>query len=722
MDPGQLPQQLPEIRVEITIRHGGSDFNNTPTWILHDPHSNRFFHIGWLEYEMLKCWHLQTSKALLQAINAETTLTVTEQDLADFITFLSKNYLIKHGFEGLKNIDAAAQDSTAGKRIFWLFKNYLFFRIPLCKPDNFLARTLPYVNWLFARRTVQLMALLGVIAIILVIREWDTFTSTLMETTRWQGFLYLLVGIFFTKVIHELGHAYICKKQGVKVPTMGIAFLVMWPVLYTDTSDSWRLNSNQKRLQISLAGMWMEFYLSIIATWVWIFASSGPFRSVIFFIASTSWIISLFINISPFLRFDGYYVLSDIWGIRNLQARSFEIARWWLRKFLFGFKEPLPEPMSRRQRIYMTTYAILTWLYRLTLYLGIAILVYHFFFKALGIALFFLELAYFIFIPIGREIIVWWQKRAEFNLNLNVALTLAAVALLLVLFFIPWQSKIHLPATMSYAEKRYYAGDRVQIDQVYVKQGDFVKKGQVLVKLYSGHIIFEMHKARFAIQRALAELSTSGQSDKSRDSRRIVQAQLKQQRLNYIKLKSQLEKLTIRADHSGKVAYLVPGLHHGLWIANRELLVIVVAPEQPIIVAFVPSKDAWRIQPGETADFIPDLLSLKKVTATVESVDYQDIQDLQDTQNIIKNSINRLDFIDTKTYHASTYGGAITVRDIEKKLIPDRSYYRILLRPIKPRALNHVERGSVLLKVETQSWAVRTWHFFVSTLIEEASF
>ena len=122
---------------------------------------------------------------------------------------------------------------------------------------------------------------------------------------------------------------------------MGVAFLVLWPMFYTDTNESWKLQSRRHRLNIASAGVIVELAIAAIATLLWSFLPPGNLREAIFVIATTTWISSVIINASPFMRFDGYYLLSDLWRMPNLHERSFTLARWWLRKKLFDLDENL---------------------------------------------------------------------------------------------------------------------------------------------------------------------------------------------------------------------------------------------------------------------------------------------------------------------------------------------------------------------------------------------
>ena len=155
--------------------------------------------------------------------------------------------------------------------------------------------------------------------------------------------------------------------------------------------------------------MAVELAIAVLATLLWSFLDEGPFRSAIFMLASVTWIGTLAINTSPFMRFDGYYLLSDILGVENLQTRAFAMARWFLRKIMLGVKQPPPEFFAKGKRAIIIIYAFATMIYRFTLFMGIALTVYHFVFKILGIMMMSVEVGFFLAMPIVKEIIYWWQ-------------------------------------------------------------------------------------------------------------------------------------------------------------------------------------------------------------------------------------------------------------------------------------------------------------------------
>jgi putative peptide zinc metalloprotease protein len=179
---------------------------------------------------------------------------------------------------------------------------------------------------------------------------------------------------------------------------------------YTDTNDTWRLTSRWQRLLVASAGILTELVIAAWATLAWAFLPDGALRSAAFVLATTSWVATLAINASPFMRFDGYFILSDFLELPNLHERSFALARWRLREWLFDLGEEKPEHFSRRRETGLILFAWAVWIYRLVVFLGIAVLVYHFFIKIVGIFLFMVEIIWFIALPIRHELQAWAKR------------------------------------------------------------------------------------------------------------------------------------------------------------------------------------------------------------------------------------------------------------------------------------------------------------------------
>ena len=329
-------QALPQIREDLQLLEAPKAHDGMPTWTLFDPMTNRFFRIGVLVFYMLKHWSIGDDKALIRYIKKETAFQPTEEDVSALIDFLHQNQLTvqSHTQHSLKYL--SQHKKHIASRWYRYLNNYLFFRVPLFRPDIFLDKTYPTIKKLCTPKTFYILVLTGVMGSYLVSRQWDEFLNTFLHFFTLKGALLYAIALIFTKTLHELGHTYTAKHYGCKVPSMGVAFMVMMPVLYSDMTDTWRLCSKKQRIHIAAAGMINELLLAGVCLFLWSFLPDGVLRSICFITATTSLISSLIINITPFMRFDGYYILSDWWGIDNLQQRSFRLAQWKTRQFLFG--------------------------------------------------------------------------------------------------------------------------------------------------------------------------------------------------------------------------------------------------------------------------------------------------------------------------------------------------------------------------------------------------
>ena len=403
--------RLPPLRQELSLTSGAATPDDAPTWMLHDPAANRFFQIGWPAFEMLSRWSLDDPQAIVASVNAETTLTLTLDDFEALVRTLQQQHLlVSTNADDTGRLGRYAQASKLSHAM-WLLKHYLMIRVPLWRPMPFLRRFARYAEIAYRPAFWAVVALMALTGLVLVSRRWDEFIHTFHGYADLRGLVAIGLALGCAKVLHEFGHAFTAHRYGCRVPTMGVALLVMVPVLYTDTTEAWKVPGRAERLRIGAAGMLTELALAAFATLAWSVLPDGPMRAGAFLLATTTWIGTLTINASPFMRFDGYFLLSDWLDMPNLHDRAFAFGRWWLHERLFGFGDPQPEPCAPRRRRFLIAFSFATWLYRLAVFFSIALVVYHAFFKAMGLALFCVEFGWFIARPIVREVGGCWQRR-----------------------------------------------------------------------------------------------------------------------------------------------------------------------------------------------------------------------------------------------------------------------------------------------------------------------
>ena len=131
---------------------------------------------------------------------------------------------------------------------------------------------------------------------------------------------WLALSVVVAKTLHELGHALACRHFGGECHELGILLLVFLPCLYCNVSDAWMFDSRWRRVAVDVAGMYVELVLAAICTFLWWFSVPGWFNSVCFNLMIVCSLNTLLFNGNPLLRYDGYYLLSDLLEVPNLRA------------------------------------------------------------------------------------------------------------------------------------------------------------------------------------------------------------------------------------------------------------------------------------------------------------------------------------------------------------------------------------------------------------------
>ncbi|KFX06017.1 hemolysin D [Pectobacterium betavasculorum] len=706
---GTLPAAgLSPLRDELILHAGPANRDGSPSWTLEDPLRGLYFRIGWAEMAMLSRWSMGNAEQIVAEVNQTSALTLDDSDVQYFNRFLQANSLTRvSGDDALAQFTRQVEQSRVS---IWrkLLKNYLFFRIPLWHPDRFLGATLPWIAPLFSRTFLKLTLLVAVLGLFLAGRQWETFKHTFLHFFTLEGAALAGLTLCFTKILHEFGHAYTCKRFGARVATMGVAFLVMMPVLYTDTSGSWKLTRRRQRMAIGAAGMMTELVLAAWATLAWSFLPDGMLRSAAFMLATTTWIMTLAINLSPLMRFDGYFLLSDGLQVPNLQNRGFAIGRWQMREWLFGLGDAPPEHFPRWLQRTLVGYAFAVWIYRFFLFTGIAILVYHMAFKLLGMLLFAIEIGYFVVMPVVNEIREWSKRRKDYRMNRNMTTTLSVSAVVLLLLMIPWQRSVYAPALLrAEQQSSLYMPVPAMIQRIEVQVGQPVDAGQTLFTLSSDALAHE----RQQLERQIATLNWQStfqvfNKEAAGDHQRVKQEQeAALQKLQV--LQRQSEQLTVRAPIDGVVADMATPLETGEWLGQGEWLAVVTKPTGGLVEAFVSEKDWQRLSTGGKGTFYLQDVSRSSLPLTIVEIASTATRDLNATPEL-----------------ASVYGGDIaTLSDSQRKLHPEQAVYRVLLSlPADYRAQPQVLRGTVVMDGEAQSLLIRGWKVVSAVLIRELSF
>lgn len=614
---------LPAMREDLHVQRVGAYRDGAPRFRIHDPLRNRYFELGLIEVELLALWRQgATAVELADGVSQQYDSYVDPQDVLVLRNFLIQHQLID-GSGGAGYLALRDLFRRRGQQhwLLWLLHSYLFFRIPLVRPDAWLVRMLPYARSLVAWPCRIALLAVALLTPVMVAREWTEYTASLAGLFTFNGLLASAVAAFFAKILHELGHAFVARHHGVRVPVMGLAFLVLWPVFYTDTSDSWKLADHRARFRIAAAGIATELTIALVCLLLWTVTPPGGLRTALFFLSTTSILITLSINASPFMRFDGYFLLSDAMDFPNLHERSGALARWWMRRTLWGLDLPPPEVHGRRMSVFLIVFAYITWAYRAVVFAGIAVLVYFAFFKLLGILLMAVEVAWFLVKPVWSEARAVWKLRASLQPRwLRVAGVAAVVLGSLTLF--AWSGESRAPALLlAKEETRLYAPAPARVAAVPVRAGQLVQPGQVLLQLEAPDLVYRARANTVRIDRVRGELSRIPASDRQRESALVLQEEMAQALAEQQAIDSELGLLTLRAGHGGRVVDVPADLAPGRWVSPRQLLGRLVDPGQSQVRAWVSETQVRRLAVGDDVAFVPRQLERAILRGKVVRID-----------------------------------------------------------------------------------------------------
>lgn len=697
---------LPQLRQELELIEGDAGVGGSPTWLIHDPVRNQYFHLDWVSFEMLRCWGQETPEALLEQVRLRGHVHVSEADLNHLLQFLSRHQLLQVA-SGASAQMARSRAQMAGSWWAWLLHNYLFFRIPLLRPDRFLSRTQSWTGWMFTRGFAWVTMLVGVLGLMGISRQWDFFVHTLVDFFSWQGLLAYGLTLAVVKGLHEFGHAYTAKRYGCQVPTMGLAFLVMWPVLYTDTNDVWRLKNHRQRLAVSSAGVLTELGVALWATFLWLLVPDGLLRNMLFLLSTTTWVSTVLINASPFIRFDGYFILMDWLQFPNLHGRSFALARWHLRQLLLGLHDPAPESFAPRQRAVLIAFAWLTWVYRLFLFLGIAVLVYQFFVKLVGIFLFLVEIVWFVARPLASELSVWRARWTEVVPKRRIGVLGALAMLVLLLGALPLPGRVVASAVVVPQQLHTVYAPRAAMLLAAGQDNDRAREQPIFV--FDTPLLNsqgEANQARQASARWSSGVATM--SPEMRGQWGSLTAQSGVASAEGQVIRSDRNSYRVMAPFDGHLHVLDPDLKPGQWLLHGEKLGHLVGPGGVRVVAYVQDVDVRRLQAGQSAFFMPDSGVGPVLDLVLDKIHSDRMRTLAEPEL------------------AANFGGSVMVREQKGQFFPDGAYYRVEFVPraeSDTAALRDFKwRGRVYVSSSAEPLLAPLFRTVASVLIREAGF
>lgn len=589
------------MRHDLRIYPGPLDNDGQRSWVLEDPVRGLNFRLGYAEGEMF--YRLTTEPdpdTALTRVYETTALRPSPEEAAAFIKMLQRERLANLPADTIIGAEKEAAESHTPSFFRKILQGIIFFRIPIFRPDQFLSKTFPVVSVLWSPVFRWIYLACGILGLIFTLQNLEIYVSTVNYLFTPLGSIIFLVCLTLLKIGHEFAHAYTAKSMGLHVRSMGIFFIVFWPLLYTDTTDAWKLPDRRRRLQIAAAGVLFELVIAGIALLLWSQLPNGILRSLMFFLSGASVVSTIFVNLNPFMRFDGYYILMDLWGVDNLRPRAFAMLRWKVRRWLLDWKGPIPEIHPNRNALIV--YGSLALLYRLFIGFSIALAIYYLFFPVLGLILFVIQLWIFILVPLKYEVLSVLKLRQFIGSKRRVAVTVASIIIIFLLFIVPTPRIERLPCLSLYkSTMRMDAPESGRLASPLPEIGKEVLPNELLTRLESDHLLHEAQKIQFDLKMTKSYINTLGAGGEQGAYRNWLLAEEERLLAAYEKVEQAIAQLEIRAPIAGKIVDVNDKLHEEAFVARGIYLFTISDPTHQEVKAFAHEKLVKKIDQIQTA-------------------------------------------------------------------------------------------------------------------------
>ena len=528
----------------IAPRHDRSG----PHYVVEDPRRRKFFRLGPAEYAVLAACDGRRTPAEAAA-HAAPLLghNALSGEEASAVT----NWALSAGL-AQSAVVPAAQNTNAAKAPW----NPLCFRVTLGRPQWIVESLLPVARWAWGRSGVAIWSLLWTAALLGVWGERSRIGLGAMELGM-PGAMRLLAAWCLLKVLHELGHAATCRLFGGDVPQCGVLFFCGIPSPFVDVTSAWRIANRRQRILVSLAGVYAESFVAAAALIGWAWSSDSAWQQFAGSLAVVAGVGTLVFNLNPQLRFDGYFVLSDWWGIPNLAAAGRAAVGRFVRRHFLGRSDAVAENavIGETHRLGLLLYGFLAAIWRVLMLVGIAT----FLLTQLGLPLTLLLSSPSLIFAARQIADRTFRRRQSRSSHAQIAYVRPLLAWSLLVAAgvggVAWWNPrlVRIPAVVDFADsgtiRTNVAGF---VREIYVDTGDAVTKGQLLCRLENRELESEAAQLKLAIEQShvrsrmlhLAGHTARAQSESHR--RRDLTVQLDD-------LQRRRERLTIRAEIDGIV-------------------------------------------------------------------------------------------------------------------------------------------------------------------------
>lgn len=365
---------MPPLRKDLVITQ--QQFEGRTYYVVKDPISLQYFRMTGEDYYLATLFDgVRTFGKVREAyterfphVRLEYTPDELNERVLRFANDLAMLQFLSVQGQRLKaRFDARKKQKKKKGGLYALANQVFFFRFSLYDPDELFARMAKPFRWIWTRTAMWISIALIALAVVVFFRHAEGLDEALANIFHWENLALMWVTTIAVKSVHELGHGLTCKHFGGEVHEVGFMSMVFTPYFFVNVTDSWVMPNRKHRMLVSAAGIYVELIFAAFAVFLWAVIQPGWFKDFLFNIIVICSVSTVLFNANPLMRFDGYYILTDLIEVPNLQGKSRALIQHQINKLLFGSsnKEQVLSrlPLPKKRFWFFYTYAILSFLY-----------------------------------------------------------------------------------------------------------------------------------------------------------------------------------------------------------------------------------------------------------------------------------------------------------------------------------------------------------------------
>lgn len=462
------------------------------------------------------------------------------------------------------------------------FSNPMAIRLPVWDPDAFLNRFPGVISLIWSTWGALVWLMVVLPAAILVLPHWPELSHNFGDRILAVDNLALLYLVFpVLKLFHELGHASATKARGGEVHELGVILLVLLPVPYVEASASTTFRSKYQRALVGAAGVMVELFIAAIAFYLWLLIEPGMVRALLYNVMVVAGVSTLIFNGNPLLRYDAYYILSDLTEMPNLSVRSTRYWGYLLQRYLLGTKDLDPPHATRDEKLWLALYGAASSIYRVIITVLIALFIAGRFFF-IGVVLAVWAVAVMALFPVIRSIRHLLESpKLHGNRTRAVSVSVGLVALVAsFLLFVPIPDHTQAEGVVWVPEEDLVrAGANGFLTEVLVQPGTSVIKGTPLVRVYDPELIAKLKASEARVTQWEATYLSQVVSD--RNKAEVSSQKLMAEKAELAMTRDRVADLTVLAGTDG--VFVMPDMNDlpGRYYHKGDMLGYVVGPLKP---------------------------------------------------------------------------------------------------------------------------------------------